>query len=356
MEKRVRELQKALLENKIDSIIITGETNIRYITGFTGDESYAVVTQNEAFFVTDFRYTEQAQNEAPDFEIIMHEGDMLGTIAKRLKQTDVTSIGFEEDFVTYSLFKKIEKNFSWIDLVPTSKIIESLRIIKDAEEIELIKKAIEISDGAFSYILTVLKPGMKEKEVEKLLHNKMLELGAEKNSFDFIIASGKRSSLPHGFASQKVIEEGDFLTIDFGAIYKGYISDMTRTVIMGEPSEKQREIYNIVLEAQLHGCSNVKAGMTGIEGDALCRDIIKSYGYGDNFGHGTGHGIGLDVHENPRLSLHCDTVLKPGMTVTVEPGIYIPDFGGVRIEDDVLITESGREVLSKSPKELIVIK
>lgn len=355
MERRINELREKLLEKKIDSIIISSDTNLRYISGFTGDSSYAIVTQKDAFFVTDFRYVEQLQSEAPHFEIIKHTGDILGTIANRLKEAGVVSIGFEQDFVTYGLFKKFEEKFSWLQLEPTSGIIESLRIVKDDEEIKLIKKAVEIADEAFSYMLTVIKPGMTEKQVDLLLQNKMRELGAEKNSFDSIIASGYRSSLPHGAASDKVIEVGDFLTMDFGAVYKGYISDMTRTVVIGEPSEKQKEIYNIVLEAQLNGCNNVKAGMTGKEADALTRDIIESYGYGDKFGHGTGHGIGIDVHEAPSLSPRCETVLKPGMTVTVEPGIYIPDFGGVRIEDDVLITETGREVLTKSPKELISI-
>ncbi|OEF95556.1 Xaa-Pro dipeptidase [Vulcanibacillus modesticaldus] len=336
-------------------MLITNPSNRRYITGFTGSAGYALITQNKAIFITDFRYIQQAKTQAPSFEIVQHSGSIVDAVKEQLINFEVHNLGFEKDDVTYSLFKKFEESFSGVKLVPLSQVIESLRIVKDEEEIKLIKKATEIADQAFSHILNVIKPGIKEVDVSLELEFKMRELGAQGASFEIIVASGFRSALPHGIASEKVIETGDFVTIDFGAIYNGYVSDITRTVVVGKASEKQKEIYNIVLEAQLNGVNKIRAGMTGKEADALTRDIIARYGYAEYFGHGTGHGIGLDVHEAPTVSHKGETVLKPGMLVTVEPGIYIPEFGGVRIEDDLLITETGNEILTKSTKDLIII-
>ncbi len=355
MEKRVNRLRELLNEHQVDGILITSESNRRYITGFTGSAGYVLVTKKEAIFITDFRYIDQAKKQAPIFEIVKQQGSIVEVVREQLSKAGVHKLGFEQDFVTFSQFKNFEKTFTDVTLVPLSQVIEKLRLIKDEEEITLVKKATDIADQAFNYILNVLKPGKKEVEIALELECKMRELGAQGASFDTIVASGYRSALPHGVASEKIIELGDLVTIDFGAIYKGYVSDMTRTVMVGKPNDKQKEIYNIVLEAQLKGVENVKAGMSGIEADALTRDIISSYGYGDNFGHSTGHGIGLDVHEGPGLSPKSEVILKTGMIVTVEPGIYITDFGGVRIEDDVLITESGNEILTKTKKNLIII-
>ncbi len=355
MNNRLDKVREVIAEKKIDAIIVTSDINRRYITGFTGSSGYALITMDKAMFVTDFRYIEQANNEAVGYEIIKHEASINDTIAELLINNGINKLGFEQDFVTFSLYKQFTDKYSNVELVPLSQIIENLRLIKDNDEINLVKKATEIADEAFSYILNIIKPNIKEKDISLALEYKMRELGASGISFPTIVASGYRSSLPHGAASDKEIKLGDFVTMDFGAYYNGYASDMTRTVVVGKPSEKQREIYEIVLEAQLEGVNHIKAGMTGKEADALTRDIINKYGYGEYFGHGTGHGIGLDVHEGPTVTPRSDTVLAPGMIVTVEPGIYIPDFGGVRIEDDVLITEAGREILTKSNKDLIII-
>ncbi len=355
MEKRLEKLRKLLSEKQVDGMLITNASNRRYISGFTGTAGYILVTQENAIFITDFRYIEQAKKQAPHFEIVQHQGPILDTVKEQLEKIGVKTLGFEQDEVTYALYKNFEKTFD-TKLVPLSRFVESLRIVKDEVEIKSIKQAVHIADQAFTYILDIIKPGIRENEVALKLEYKMRELGAEGTSFDTIIASGYRSALPHGIASDKVIEAGELVTIDFGCIYEGYVSDMTRTVMVGKPNEKQREIYQIVLEAQLNGVKHVKAGMTGKEADALTRDIITRYGYGEYFGHGTGHGIGLDIHEEPRLSLLSEVVLQPGMMVTVEPGIYLPNFGGVRIEDDVIITETGREILNQSPKELIIIE
>ncbi len=355
MEKRVAKLREQLKLHNHDGILITSQSNRRYITGFTGSAGFALITQDKAVLVTDFRYIDQAKTQAAFFEIIQHQGPIMDTVKEQLNAFGVKTLAFEQDVVTFAQYSSWKELLDNVNLVPTSQFVEKLRLIKDEEEVTLIQKAAEIADQAFSYILGVIKPGMTEIEVAMKLEYKMRELGASGPSFDTIVASGYRSALPHGVASEKVIEKGDFVTMDFGAIYKGYVSDITRTIVIGEASEKQKEIYNIVLEAQLKGVDNIKAGLTGKEADALTRDLITQYGYCDYFGHGTGHGIGLDVHEGPGVSFKSDTVLEPGMVVTVEPGIYLTNFGGVRIEDDVLITEDGNQILTKSPKELIEI-
>jgi len=356
LEKRVVRLREQLKEQNIDAMLVTSSSNRRYMTGFTGSAGNALITKSEAFFVTDFRYIEQATEQAPYFSIVKQEGSMFETLMELITKTGIHKLGFEQDFITYSHFKKFEEMFQSVTLVPVSQVIEELRMVKDEEEIQLIRKAAEIADEAFAHVLRIIKPGMKEVEVALELECKMRQLGAQGTSFDTIVASGYRSALPHGVASEKVIEVGDLVTMDFGAIYQGYVSDITRTFVIGKVNDKQREIYNIVLEAQLNGVKHVKAGITGKEADELTRSIIARYGYGEYFGHSTGHGIGLDVHEGPGLAMKSDIVLKPGMIVTVEPGIYISKFGGVRIEDDVLITENGREILTHSPKELIIVE
>ena len=355
LEKRIARLRKELEKRNVDGILITHSSNRRYITGFTGSAGHVIITQNDAFLVTDFRYIDQATEQAPDFMIVNQESSMIDKLKELVNQTGIHTLGFEQDFVTYSQYKLLEEKLHPVTLTPLSQVIEPLRMVKDEQEIELIRKAASIADQAFSHILKVIKPGMREAEVALELEYKMRQLGAQGPSFDTIVASGFRSALPHGVASEKVIESGDFVTMDFGAIYQGYVSDITRTIVVGKVDQKQRDIYNIVLEAQLNGVNHVKAGMTGKEADALTRDIISRYGYGEYFGHSTGHGIGLDVHEGPGLATKSEIVLQPGMVVTVEPGIYISKFGGVRIEDDVLITKEGCEILTHSPKELIIV-
>ncbi|MFV9510807.1 M24 family metallopeptidase [Tepidibacillus sp. LV47] len=356
MEKRILRLREVLKERNLDGMLITSLSNRRYISGFTGSAGTVLITQNEAFLVTDFRYIEQATDQARNFTIINQESSLINKLKELVTKTGIHTLGFEQDYVTYSQYKQFEESFSPMKLVPLSQVIEQLRMIKDETEIQLIRKAAQIVDQTFNHILTLIKPGIREVEVALELEYKMRQLGAQGASFDTIVASGYRSALPHGVASEKRIEVGDFVTIDFGAIYQGYVSDITRTIAIGRVDEKQKEIYNIVLEAQVNGINHVKAGMTGKEADDLTRSIISRYGYGKYFGHSTGHGIGLDVHEGPLLSMKSDVILKPGMVVTIEPGIYISKFGGVRIEDDVLITDYGREVLTYSPKELIIIE
>jgi Xaa-Pro aminopeptidase len=351
MNKRLQNLRNLMKKRDIEAFVIYKFVNVTYITGFTGDDSVALVTHDKAIFITDGRYTEQAQKEVKDFEVIEHKTGIKEVLKEYIKTLGIKKLAFEES-ISYGQYREL-KEFLEIELIPQANLVETLRMVKDEEEIENIKKAQNITDKAFEYLLNFIKVGMTEKEVALELEYFMKKQGAEDLSFDTIVASGKRSSLPHGKASEKVIEKGDFVTIDFGCKVNGYCSDMTRTIVMGKANEKQKEIYNIVLEAQQKAIANLKAGLTSKEADLLARSVIEEKGYGKYFSHSLGHGVGLEVHEAPSLSFKKEEILKEGAIVTVEPGIYIPYFGGVRIEDMVLLKEDGVINLTKSSKYLI---
>jgi Xaa-Pro aminopeptidase len=351
---KLTKLRESFQASGIDALLITSGKNRQYITGFTGSAGVAVVTEDKAVFITDFRYTEQAAKQCEGFDIVQHKGGLVEEIANVVKDLGITKLGFEQDHVTFSTYLNYKTTIK-SDLVPVSGVIEKLRLIKSEQEIKILKEATQIADAAFEHILTYIKPGLTELDVSNELEFFMRKQGAVSSSFDIIVASGYRSALPHGVASDKVIGKGEFVTLDFGAYYKGYNSDITRTLAVGEPSEELKTIYDIVLEAQLRGMRGIKAGMTGREADALTRDYITEKGYGEYFGHSTGHGLGMEVHEGPSLSVKSETVLEPGMIVTVEPGIYVAGLGGVRIEDDTIVTETGNETLSFSTKELIIL-
>ncbi|XJZ26187.1 M24 family metallopeptidase [Bacillota bacterium Lsc_1132] len=339
---------------EIDGLLITSAYNRRYMTNFTGTSGVALISGSRALFITDFRYIEQATNQCQGFEIVQHTGAIIDEVAAQAKKLGIQKLGFEEEYVTFSAYQAYAKAVN-AELVPVSGLIEKLRLIKNDAEIKILKEAADIADAAFKHIIEFIRPGKTELEVANELEFFMRKAGATSSSFDTIVASGPRSALPHGVASDKVIEKGDIVTLDYGAYYKGYVSDITRTVSVGEPDAKLKEIYNIVLEAQLRGMAGIKPGMTGKEADALTRDWIAEKGYGDYFGHSTGHGIGLEVHEGPALSIRSEIVLEPGMVVTCEPGIYIPGLGGVRIEDDTMITADHNQALTHSTKELIIL-
>lgn len=351
---KLAKLRQALLDQGVDALLITNEYNRRYMTGFTGTAGVAIVSQNDAVFITDFRYTEQAEAQITDFRIVQHKGTIFEEVGKQAALMGIKTLGFEKDALLYGLYE-VYKVAVKADFVPLSGLIEKIRLIKTPEEINIIKVACEIADNAFTHILNFIKPGQTELDVSNELEFFMRKQGATSSSFDIIVASGLRSALPHGVATDKMIEKGDFVTLDFGAYYNGYISDITRTIAVGQPSDKLVEMYNVVLASQLLALEKVGPGMTGIEADAVARDYLTAQGYGEAFGHSTGHGIGLEVHEGPGLSFRSETVLEPNMTVTIEPGVYLPGIGGVRIEDDILITEKGNEVLTHSTKELIIL-
>lgn len=352
---KLEQLQAALQLHNTDAIIITNAQNRRYLTDFTGSAGTVIVTKTRALLLVDFRYTQQATNQCDTFEVLeIDRNHLYETIQEILEQELIQTVGFEQHHVTYFSYQLMKSKLTAI-LKPMPTIVEDLRMIKTPEEIEIIKKAAWISDEAFNHILTFIKPGISELDIAYELESHMRKNGATGAAFDMIIASGQRSALPHGVASSKIVEQGDMLTMDFGAYYRGYRSDMTRTIAVGEPLEQLKEVYQIVYGALQHALSNMKAGITGQEADSYSRDFITKKGYGQNYGHGAGHGIGLDIHENIFMSTICKDMLEENMVLTVEPGIYIPNVGGVRIEDDVIVTKEGVEVITHSPKDLIIL-
>lgn len=352
---RVAGLREVMKEQHMEAIWITNDVNRRYLTGFTGSSGYVLITLDQAYLLTDFRYMTQAPEQAKDFVVVEHGPSVNDNLKQLLQEARISRLGFEEDHTSFSTYRKYESDLKPCELVPVSGMVEELRMFKDNDELKIMKEAADLVDKTFLHMLEVLNPGVSEWDACLELETFMRKHGASGPSFETIIASGERSALPHGAASSKIMQNTEFVTMDFGAIYNGYCSDITRTVFLGEPTAKHREIYDIVLEAQMHTLEQLKPGMTGREGDALARDTIVRYGYGDMFGHSTGHGLGMEVHEQPRLSKLSDTILKPGMVVTVEPGIYIPGFGGVRIEDDIVITDTGVRRLTESTKDFITL-
>lgn len=351
---KLTNLRELMQKEALDALLITDSFNRRYMTGFTGTAGVALISATDAVFITDFRYTEQAEKEIQGFRIVQHTKTVVEEVAKQAKDMNVRLLGFEKEDMSYGLYELYNKTVE-AEMKPVSGLVEQLRMVKTADELVVLKAAAQIADDAFEHIITFIQPGMTELDVSNELEFFMRGQGATSSSFSIIVASGIRSALPHGVATNKVIETGDFVTLDYGALYNGYISDITRTVAVGEPSDKLKEIYAVTLEAQELALKGIKPGMTGIEADAIARDYITSKGYGKEFGHSTGHGIGMEVHEAPGLSFRTDTVLQPNMVVTVEPGIYLPGIGGVRIEDDIVITEKGNERLTFSTKELLIL-
>lgn len=350
---KLAKVRHILESENLDALIILSDYNRRYISDFTGTSGALIISNNENKLITDFRYIEQATNQATHFEIVNRRSGIIDEIKEIIKNKQYKTVGFEGHLVSYDTFREL----SQIDTnyVSIGNAIEKIREVKSPEEIDKIKYAAKIVNDTYNYILNIAKVGMTERELKALLESKMLELGADGPSFDTIVASGYRGALPHGVASDKVIEKGDMITLDFGAYYRGYCSDITRTFAIGEPDKKLKEIYNIVLQSQIKAIEEIKPGMTTKEADALSRDYIKAHGYGNEFGHSLGHGIGLDIHEGPVLSKNTNDTVQVNNCVTIEPGIYVDGLGGVRIEDDILITENGCEVFTKCTKDLIIL-
>lgn len=353
--KRNENLRKELQMKSSDAVLITSPENRFYLSGFKGSSGVLLITQEKNYLLTDFRYMDQAREEAPDFEIINHERNIYPVIMSYVKKHIIQKLGIEFGKLAVQDFKEIENLNPSLKLFNCEEAVYKLRMIKDQEEIGYFKKGIALCDQAFDHILSFIRPGMSEKELGLELEFFMRRGGADGIKENHVIASGERSSLPHGQATERIIKKGDFVKMDIGAKINGYYTDFTRTVVIGEPSEKQREIYNIVRQAQEVALEAIGPGKVCSELDHLARSVIAKAGYGENFGHSLGHSIGLAVHESPAMRATDHTILEPGMVITVEPGIYIPGFGGVRIEDFIVITEDGYENLTTATKELQII-
>jgi len=353
---RLKRLRQRMTEQHVDTIVVYMPENRTYLSGFTGSAGTLVITQTSAYLLTDVRYDEQATVEAPAFEVIKTTAASSKAVTDLIVDLKAERLGFEGNFLTFDEHARLVLNANTVELVGISGMIEGLRRIKDAGEQVVMQRAAEMADMAWADMLSLIGPGVSERELAAELEYKLRKLGGDGPAFNFIVASGTRSSMPHGRASEKIVERGDLVTFDFGTRYKGYCSDMTRTVMVGEPTEKQRQVYQIVQTAQAQGVAACRAGISGKELDEVCRSIIRDSGYGPAFGHSTGHGVGLEIHEGPSIGLRGDLdILEPGMVITIEPGIYLPNWGGVRIEDTVLVTESGCVSFCKSPKELLVL-
>ena len=353
-KERINKLRPLFDEAGIDALFINKPANVAYFTGQRGDDCYLYISKDEAYVITDFRYLEMAQSLGDWLTLDLTKTGR--TILDILRDKKDKKIGVEKDAMTLDLFMglntglKDEKTF-----VPVSGLVEQLRMIKDEYEIESTKKACEIAVKTYLHMLEYLKPGLEEVEAAAELEYFMRKCGAEGPSFETILISGDKTSRPHGVPGHKKIEHGDFVTMDFGCKVDGYCSDMTRTVAMGSVTDEMKEVYNVVLKAQLNAIANLHAGITGQEGDAFARSVIEEAGYGEYFGHSLGHGTGLEIHEKPNYSPAYKNVIPAGAILSIEPGIYIPGKFGVRIEDLALVTESGIIDFEDAPKELTIL-
>lgn len=347
-------LQEFLKNNSVQALIVNNLDNIRYFTGFSGSNATLLILADQVILFTDFRYQEQVRSELKiEAEIKILGSESVNSALGRYFQT-ISKIAVEGEHITakqLEKYREIFPNCSWV-LVD----LDGFRLIKSQQEIDNIRKAAEIADKAFAQLLKSLQVGMSEIEVAALLEYYMRNLGAERLAFETIVASGENSSKPHAKPGQRLLSRGDFVTLDFGAVFQGYYSDMTRTVVMGKASKRQKELYALVLEAQKTALEKVVAGVSAAEVDFAARHLISQAGYGEFFGHSTGHGVGLQIHEEPRISSgNVGLILKENMVITIEPGIYIPGFGGVRIEDLVVVTKQGKDVLTATDKQLLEI-
>jgi Xaa-Pro aminopeptidase len=355
MQSRLATFVAKLPEREVDAILVSGAENRRYLSGFSGSAGYLFITDERAHLATDFRYTEQATAQAAHFNV---EQVRVGWdwLLAQLKESGAKRLGFESQAMTVatynSLIKAIggESELSSVELVPFADLTDDQRSFKDSDELVLLQRAIDASDLAMEQVCPTIAEGMTEREVAWRMEMAMRDAGADGISFDTIVAAGPNGAMAHHMPTDYVIQHGQPIVIDMGAKVGGYCSDITRTVLVGEPDEMFHKIYNIVLDAQLTAIRDVKTGMNGEEADKLARDVIADAGYGDNFGHSLGHGVGLAVHEIPRVSPRSTDPLDVNSVFTVEPGIYLSGWGGVRIEDIVILGDNGATPLSKASK------
>ena len=355
MKERLDKLRARLEQESVDALLISTPENRRYLSGFTGSAGYLIVSPTDAVLATDFRYVEQAGRQSPDFRVHRIRGAQ-GWLQEILQEQHIKRVGFESQNLTFAqhqgIVKSIEENAAdaGISLIATSGLVEELRAFKDLDEMAVLTRAIEIADQAFQQVSPTIREGDTEKDVAWRIEKAVRELGAEAISFDTIVAAGPNAALPHHQPSDTPIKAGEPVIIDMGARYQGYCSDLSRTLCLGQPDDTFRKVYDTVLGAQLTAIAIVQKGMTGQDADGLARTVIEEAGYGENFGHSLGHGVGLAVHENPGVGPSSTGVLEEGMAFTIEPGIYISGWGGVRIEDVVVLENGKARVISKAPK------
>lgn len=341
----------SLTGKELDAIFITSPETVRYLTGFSGTEGSLLLLKDQGFFLSDGRYTAQAGEQVKDFKVIIFK-EKWKTLAKLISRFKIKSIGYESKNLCLDLFNSMKKEAGTVKFDPLAEKLDSLRAIKETTEIRALKKAAAIAAESLEEVIPMIRPGVKEIEIASELEYRMRKKGGERIAFQTIVASGWRSALPHGNATEKIIKKGEFVTIDYGVMYEGYISDETCTFVVGKPTSKQKKIYDAVKKAHDLAIRKITVNRPLKNIDAAARNHIEKAGYGKYFTHSTGHGLGLCVHEYPVVSLHSKVTVKPGMVFTVEPGIYVPKWGGVRIEDTILVRKQGVEFITKTNKTL----
>tara|TARA_B100000959_G_C14980495_1_gene623246 strand:+ start:295 stop:1371 length:1077 start_codon:yes stop_codon:yes gene_type:complete len=353
-KKRLEKLKIIMKDQGYNAFYVCNITNVRYLSGFTGSSGFLLISDEGDHFFSDGRYTEQSKTEVLDYTIHITNNHL-----KKINENNLLNANwrlcFEASHLSFNMYNVLEKNCQVDEMVPTNDIIENIAAVKDQTEIDALQVAVDITDNVFDLILPEIRIGVTEKQIAAKISYLFKQEGGDGDSYDPIIASGSNGALPHATPSDKKVENGDFIVMDFGALYKGYHADMTRTIVVGSASDRHHEIYNIVLESQLAGISYARSGIKCSELDKACRDIIKDKGYGDLFMHSTGHGLGLEVHTMPRIAWTNDTLLKENNVITIEPGIYIAGWGGVRIEDDCLINKDSCHPMNRSTKDLVVV-
>ena len=352
---RTAHLRTLFRERGLDALLVTSLPHVRYLSGFSGSNGICVITSSDAFFVTDIRYALQCREDVRGFRRLVTMVGLFEASSRHKLLAGCTTVGFESHHLSYAQYRSIRKLFPAISWKPVSDLIEQQTLVKDGEELACIQKAVDISDRVFGGILPIIRPGIREIEIAAEISYLHKSYGAERDAFDPIVASGERGALPHARAGVKKIRNGELVTLDFGCTVKGYASDLTRTIAVGRVSRKSREVYEVVLNAQEEAIRAARPGILARELDAVARKAISAAGYGKYFSHSLGHGLGIHIHEHPRISALSNELLQSGSVVTIEPGVYIPGFGGIRIEDDVVLLKKGCRVLTAAPKELMIV-
>lgn len=349
---RLASLRQRMEEKELEAVLISQAENRRYLSSFTGSTGFLVVSSTRAVLATDFRYVEQAKGQAADFEIVQIKGELFEWLPDLASSQGIKKVGVEAGDLSFAIYRRLVEGVpeTPLQIVPTEGLVESLRVVKDEEELTYLAKAAALADAAFEYAVSLIRPGMKEKEISWEIEKFLRERDSEGLPFDIIVASGSNSALPHAHPTERLIGPGEPIIIDLGARIEGYCSDLTRTLCLGTTDDMFRQIYDLTLGAQLTAIATIQAGMSGEQADCLSRTVIEQGGQGNAFGHGLGHGVGLAVHEDPRLGTNSSYHLRKGMVFTIEPGIYISGWGGVRIEDTVVMEGKGVKVLTRASK------